>query len=33
VFGPHELEEDTMSDGTKTLYERLGGYNAIAAGE
>ena len=20
-----------MSDGTKTLYERLGGYNAIAA--
>jgi hypothetical protein len=33
VFGPRELEEDTMSDGTKTLYERLGGYNAIAAGE
>ena len=31
VFVPHGLEEDTMSDGTKTLYERLGGYNAIAA--
>jgi hemoglobin len=27
----HGLEEDTMSDGTKTLYERLGGYEAIAA--
>jgi len=25
------MEEDTMSDETKTLYERLGGYNAIAA--
>src|SRR5437764_4665027 len=27
----HGLEEDTMSNGTKTLYERLGGYSAIAA--
>src|SRR5260370_1621039 len=26
------LEENTMSNGTKTLYERLGGYAAIAAG-
>src|ERR1700716_1367116 len=25
------LEENTMSNGTKTLYERLGGYDAIAA--
>src|SRR5882672_5541863 len=25
------LEENTMSNGTKTLYERLGGYAAIAA--
>src|SRR5262245_57983762 len=25
------LEEDTMSDQKKTLYERLGGYDAIAA--
>jgi hemoglobin len=30
-MGIHGLEEDTMSDGTKTLYERLGGYEAIAA--
>jgi hemoglobin len=25
------LKEETMSDETKTLYERLGGYDAIAA--
>jgi hypothetical protein len=25
------LEENTMSDAKKTLYERLGGYEAIAA--
>jgi hemoglobin len=30
TIGVHGLEEDTISDGTKTLYERLGGYNAIA---
>src|SRR5437667_356382 len=29
--GTSGLEEDTMSDKTKTLYERLGGYDAIAA--
>ena len=29
---PPELEEKTMSDEKKTLYERLGGYDAITAG-
>ena len=28
---PPRLEENTMSDEKKTLYERLGGYNAITA--
>jgi hemoglobin len=31
VADASRIEEDTMSDDTKTLYERLGGYNAIAA--
>jgi hemoglobin len=31
IDGAPSLEENTMSDGAKTLYERLGGYEAIAA--
>ena len=31
VVDADRIEEDTMSDGQKSLYERLGGYDAINA--